>query len=263
MEYEVKRQTKAAETGERIVQETRGWVEEKGITVSQRSKEYAHDYRYFPEPDLPPLSLSRAQVEEIRAKLPELPEARRDRFVAEYGLTLYDANLLTGSKEMADDHEAFVVRATNDGTVSKVESAKIGSNWILGEVSRIMNADNIDITAFGKKVSPDKLVSLTTLSSQGIVAASTSKVMLEEMYNTGKDPATLLKEGERTQISDTAQIEEAVDQAIAANAQAVADYKAGKAQALKILVGQVMRTTRGRANPKLVNEVLKKKIEEG
>ena len=261
MEYEVKRQTKAAEEGKRLVQETRGWVEEKGITVAQRSKEYAHDYRYFPEPDLPPLTLSREWVEKIRAKLPELPEARRDRFVTEYGLPLYDANLLTSSREMADYEEEFVATGAPN-TMPKPEMAKMGSNWLLGEVSRIMNADNIDIVKFSEKVSPERLVRLTALNSQGVVNTATAKSMLEEMFNTGKEPDTILKEGERSQISDTQEIEKEVSQAVAANAPAVADYKAGKESAIKFLVGQVMKATRGRANPQLVNELLKKKLGE-
>lgn len=259
MEYEVKRQTKAVESGKKLEQETRGWVEEKGVTVSQRSKEYAHDYRYFPEPDLPPLTLSRTRVEEIRAKLPELPEARRKRFMDAYGLSFYDADLLTSSKEMADYHEAFV--ATGEpASMPVAEKAKHGSNWLLGEVSRIMNADNIDILEFSKKVSPPKLARLTALQSQGAINAATAKEMLEEMYRTGKDPDVLVKEGGRSQISDTKQIEEAVEQAIDASAQAVADYKAGKEAALKFLVGQVMKVTRGRANPQLVTELIKKKL---
>jgi len=261
MEYEVKRQTKAAEEGKKLVQETRGWVEEKGITVAQRSKEYAHDYRYFPEPDLPPLTLSRDRVEEIRSRLPELPEARRNRFVAEYGLPLYDANLLTSSKEMADYEEDFVAEAQSTN-LPKDEIPKLGSNWLLNDVSRIMNANNIDINDFRKKVSANRLVSLAVLNSQGTVNTATAKSMLEEMFNTGKDPDTLLKEGERSQISDAQELEEAVSQAITANARAVDDYKEGKEQALKFLVGQVMKATRGRANPQLVNELLKKKLGE-
>jgi len=260
MEYEVKRQTKAAEKGEKITQETRGWIEEKGITVSQRSKEYAHDYRYFPEPDLPPLTMSRIQVEEIRAKLPELPEARQKRFMEEYGLPIYDANLLTGSKEMADYEEAFVA-AVEPANLPKAERAKLGSNWLLGEVSRIMNANTIDITAFGKKVGPEKLAKLTSLNSQGVINAATAKSLLEEMFTSGKDADALLKGGERSQISDTAQIEEAVNQAIAVSPQAVADYKAGKESASKFLVGQVMKVTKGRANPQMVGDLIKKKLE--
>jgi aspartyl-tRNA(Asn)/glutamyl-tRNA(Gln) amidotransferase subunit B len=261
MEYEVKRQTKAAKEGKKLVQETRGWVEEKGVTVSQRSKEYAHDYRYFPEPDLPPLTLSREWVKEIRSKLPELPEAKQKRFMDEYGLPLYDANLLTSSKEMADYEEEFV-KIGEPGNLSKTEKAKLGSNWLLGEVSRIMNANDIDIADFRKRVSPEKLARLTALNSQGAVNTATAKSMLEEMFNTGKDPDTLLKEGERSQISDAQELDEAVSQVIATNARAVADYKAGKEQALKFLVGQVMRTTKGRANPQLLNELIKKRLEE-
>ena len=263
MEYEAQRQRKAVEEGKRLVQETRGWVDEKGKTVSQRSKEYAHDYRYFPEPDLPPLVISRDWVEGVRAKLPELPEAKRDRLVADYGLPLYDANMLTSSRDMADYEEDFVAVATDmQPNLSIAQSAKIGSNWLLGEVSRIMNSKSIYIVEFRERVSPDKLFRLTALNSVGTVSAATSKSMLEEMYNTGKDPDTLLKEGERSQISDTQELEEMVSQVIADNPQALSDYKAGKETALKFLVGQVMRVTRGRANPKLANELLKKKLEE-
>ncbi len=263
LEYEVKRQTKATEEGKKLVQETRGWVEEKGITVSQRSKEYAHDYRYFPEPDLPPLTMSRKLVDEISSELPELPDTRRKRFMEDYGLTAYDAGLLTSSKAMADYEEEFV--AVSTGTpenLAKTESAKLGSNWILGEVSRIINARNIDITRFGEKVNPGKLADLTTLNSQGVINNATAKEMLEEMFNTGKDPETLLNEGGRGQISDSGELAEAVAGTIKANAPAVADYKAGKEQAVKFLVGQVMKATKGRANPQLVNELVKEKLEE-
>ncbi len=259
LEYEVKRQTKAAETGQRLVQETRGWVEEKGVTVSQRSKEYAHDYRYFPEPDLPPMTLSREKVEEIRARLPELPDARCARFMEDYGLSRYEAGVLTGSREMADYEEALVT-AMRDGSVR--ERAKLGSNWILGEVSRIMNANTIDISVFKEKVDVSRLARLVALNTEGTVNTATAKTMLEEMYRTGKDADSLLKEGGRSQISDTAELEKAVSQAIAANSGAVADYRAGKETAVKFLVGQVMKVTRGRANPQLVNELMKKKLEE-
>ncbi len=261
MEYEVKRQIKMVEEGERLIQETRGWVEERGITVAQRSKEHAHDYRYFPEPDLPPLTLSQEYIDEIKSKLPELAEAKRNRLIEDYGLPFYDADLLTSSKEMADYEEEFIAEAllTN---LPKNDVAKLGSNWLLGEVSRIMNANNIDITDFRKKVSPKKLAGLTVLNSQGIINTATAKSMLEEMYNTGKDPDVLLKDGERSQISDSQELEEVVSKAIATNAQAVADYRQGKEQALKFLVGQVMKATRGRANAQLVNELLKKKLGE-
>jgi len=261
MEYEVQRQTKALEQGKKLTQETRGWVEERGVTVSQRSKEYAHDYRYFPEPDLPPIVLSREHVEAIRAMLPELPDERRKRFMDEYGLTPYEAGLLTGSREMADYEEAFITAARKT-ELPKDEIPKLGSNWLLGEVSRIINAGSIDITEFDKKVSAPALAGLVALNSKGTVNAATAKSMLEEMYNTGKGADTLLKEGGRSQISDTSELEEAISQAVAGNPAAVADYKAGKEQAVKFLVGQVMKVTKGRANPQIVNDLIKKKLEE-
>ncbi len=256
MEYEAKRQRKAVAEGKKLVQETRGWVEDKGKgkTVSQRSKEYAHDYRYFPEPDLPPLIIGRDWVEEVRKKLPELPEARRDRFMAEYALPRYDADLLTGSKAMAEYYE-------EGAGVSQEVSPKEVSNWLLGEVSRIINADNIDIDGFRKKVNPPMLFGLI-LSSHGAVNAATAKTVLEDMFKTGRTADEIIKESGLSQISDTQELEKIVAEVINSNVQPVADFKAGKETALKFLVGQVMKATKGRANPQLVNEVLKQKLAE-
>jgi aspartyl-tRNA(Asn)/glutamyl-tRNA(Gln) amidotransferase subunit B len=254
MEYEAQRQRKAADEGKRLVQETRGWLDEQGKTVSQRSKEYAHDYRYFPEPDLPPLIISRDWVEAVKAKLPELPEARRDRFIADYALTPYDANLLTDTKAMAGYFEEGV-------KASPAVSAKEVANWLIGEVSRIMNAGNIDIDGFRKQVSPAALAGLIE-SSHGAINAATAKSVLEEMFRTGKAATGIIKERGLSQISDTAELEKVVGEVIHSNTQAVADYRAGKETAVKFLVGQVMRATRGRANPQLVNEVLKRKLAE-
>jgi aspartyl-tRNA(Asn)/glutamyl-tRNA(Gln) amidotransferase subunit B len=259
MEYEAKRQRKAVAEGKRLVQETRGWVEEKGKTVSQRSKEYAHDYRYFPEPDLPPLVLSREWVEEIRSKLHELPEARRDRFVAEYKLPLYDANLLTSSRAMADYFEACL-RAEMPGDLSLSQRAKMVSNWLIGDFSRLLNAANIGIDI--SRVRPEQLCQLLDLIQKESISGTSAKVVFEEMFNTGKDAASIITQRGLSQISDTEQIERDVIAVIKNNTQAVADYKAGKAPALQFLVGQVMRATKGRANPKVVNELLKQKLEE-
>jgi aspartyl-tRNA(Asn)/glutamyl-tRNA(Gln) amidotransferase subunit B len=253
LEYEAKRQRKAVEDGERIVQETRGWVEEKGQTVSQRSKEYAHDYRYFPEPDLPPLHIDARWVEEVRAQLPELPESRRDRFISEYALPAYDAGLLTASKAVADYFEAVVAAKT-------ARSAKDISNWVLGPVSAIMNAHNADIIAFGNRVSPGKLGELLAMESKATISTATAKSVLDEMFDSGKGAETIVGEKGLGQISDTAAIEEQISLIINANPQAVSDFRAGKETASKFLVGQVMRATKGRANPQLVNELLKKKL---
>jgi aspartyl-tRNA(Asn)/glutamyl-tRNA(Gln) amidotransferase subunit B len=254
MEYEAQRQRKAAEKGEKLIQETRGWLDEKGKTVSQRSKEYAHDYRYFQEPDLPPLIISRDWAEAVKKKLPELPEARRDRFITQYDLPLYDAGLLTSSKAMAGYFEE-AVKAGNEAVPKEI------SNWLLGEVSRIINAGNLDIEGFKKQVSPAALAGLIQ-SAHGAINTATAKSVLEEMFKTGKNAAAIIKERGLSQISDTGELEKVVAEVIHSNTQAVADFKAGRDTAVKFLVGQVMKATKGRANPQLVNEVLKKKLAE-
>jgi aspartyl-tRNA(Asn)/glutamyl-tRNA(Gln) amidotransferase subunit B len=256
LEYEARRQRERAAEGKKLTQQTRGWVEAKGITVAQRSKEYAHDYRYFPEPDLPPLVLSREWVEEIRAKLPELPEAKRDRFINEYKLPHYDADLLTSSKDMADYFEELC-RANVELPARNI------SKWLLGETSRIINIHGIDINEFKKKVRPENFVRLLVLESQSAVNTASAKVVFEEMFNTGGSADDIIKQRGLAQISDSGQLEETVLDVINSNAQAVADYKAGKQQSLKFLMGQVMRASGGRANPKLVIELLEKKLGEG
>jgi aspartyl-tRNA(Asn)/glutamyl-tRNA(Gln) amidotransferase subunit B len=252
MEYEEKRQAKALDEGKRLVQETRGWVEAEGKTVSQRSKEYAHDYRYFPEPDLPPIVISREWVESVRAKLPELPEAKRDRFISAHGLTEYDANLLTASKATADYFEDIL-------KTSKDITPKEAANWINGEVTRIVNANNIDIESFREKISSQRLAGLI-LSSHGKINTVTAKSVLEQMFTTGRSADEIIKNSGVSQISDTGELEKIVEEVIKSNVQPVADYKAGKEAALKFLVGQVMKASKGRANPQVVNEVFKKKL---
>jgi len=259
LEHEAKRQRKVATEGKRLVQETRGWVEERGQTVSQRSKEYAHDYRYFPEPDLPPLVLNRDWVEEIRSRLPELPEARRDRFVAEYRLPLYDANLLTGSKAMADYFEACLKTETPQ-SLPLARRAKTVSNWLLDEFSRLLNATNTEIS--DSRVSPEQLCQLLNLIQKGSISGTSAKLVFEEMFNTGRDAADIITQRGLSQISDTQVVREVISQVIQANTQAVADYKAGKTKSLTFLIGQVMKATRGRANPGLTSELLREKLEE-
>ncbi len=247
MEYEARRQRRVLEEGGALVQETRGWVDEKGTTVSQRSKEYADDYRYFPEPDLPPLVFNRAWIEEIRAKLPELPEARRERFVTQYGLPLYDANILTGSKAMAEYFENCLKLMDHN-------KAKLVSNWFLGDFSRLLNATNTEI---GKaKITPEHLAEMLNLVDKGTISGATAKAVFEEMFYSGKRASAIVAEKKLSQISDAAEIREVVKKVIANNAKAVSDYKAGKQQALTFITGQVMRATRGRANPSLTREIL-------
>ena len=261
LEYEAQRQRRVFMDGGELFQETRGWDDETGKTVTQRGKEYADDYRYFPEPDLPPLLLSREWVEEIKARLPELPEAKRDRFMEEYGLPLYDATLLTNTKEMADYFENCM-KTAETSNLAAAERAKLFSNWILGEFSRIMNAENIDVPDLAKRISNERLGGLLVLESQGVINTATAKSVFAEMYNTGKSAKAIIEEKGLNQITDSSEIEEAVSQALAANPQAIADFKKGKETALKFLVGQVMRATRGRANPQLANELLEKKLRE-
>jgi aspartyl-tRNA(Asn)/glutamyl-tRNA(Gln) amidotransferase subunit B len=254
MEYEAKRQRLLAEQGKSPVQETRGWVEEEGKTVSQRSKEYAHDYRYFPEPDLPPLNIERAWVDKMKALLPELPEARRDRFMAQYGLPLYDANLLTETRAAAEYYESCLKL----GEASQAK-AKLVSNWILGEFNRLLNATNSDITA--AKVTPAELYSLIDAVQKGSINNTSAKTVFEEMFKTGKSASEIIKQQGLSQITDMHEIEAAVEQVMADNPQPVAQYKAGKTQTIKFLVGQAMKATRGRANAGQLQELLVKKIE--
>ena len=254
LEYEVQRQAQVLLEGGRIVQETRGWVEEKGLTVSQRSKEYAHDYRYFPEPDLPPLVLSPAWVEEIRAGLPELPDAKRDRFAAEFSLSRYDADLLVADQDTA----LFFEEAQRLGS-GKV-SPKAIANWVLGDLARLLNSTGTDIA--DSKVTPARLTEMLVLMDRGIISGKIAKTIFEEMFQTGKGAGELVEVRGLTQISDEALLETAVEKALAANPQAMADYQVGKKQALTFLVGQVMKETGGRANPAMVNQFLRDRLGE-
>ncbi len=247
LKYESRRQGKVLEEGGELVQETRGWIEERGITVLQRTKEYAEDYRYFPEPDLPPLVLDRAWIEEIRARLPELPEARRDRFITKYGLSLYDANVLTSSRAMADYFEDCV-------KLMDSSKAKTVSNWLLGDFSRLLNATNIEIE--NVKISPKHLVKMLDLVDNGTISGPAAKAVLEEMFRTGKGASEVIAEKKLSQISDASEIREVVKQVMANNTSAVADYASGKQQALTFIIGQVMKATRGRANPGVVREII-------
>ena len=256
--YEVERQKKIVEDGGRVVQETRGWVEERGVTVSQRTKEYAHDYRYFPEPDLPPLALDHAWVEEIKANLPELPARRRDRFVEQYGLPIYDASLLTAAKDSAEFFEEAL--ASDDQRSPNLEQrAKSISNWMLGDMARLLNLKSL---ALGdSKLEPGHIAELVGLIESGVLSTTLAKTVLEEAFESGKSPGQVVKDKGYAQISDSSVVEEAVKQAIDENPKAVSDYMSGKETAAKYLVGQVMRLTRGQANPSVVNDLVIRSLE--
>ncbi len=259
LEFEARRQRRVLEDGGQIVQETRGWVEEREVTVSQRSKEYAHDYRYFPDPDLPPLAIDGAWIEEIRGRLPELASQRRTRFVSRYALPEYDARLLTGSKAMADYFEEAAAQAA-PGVQPSDKLAKSLANWILGDLSRLMNLENLDVAQL--KVTPAHLAELVALMDAGSISAATAKTVLEEAFYSGSPPGQIVREKGYTQISDSSEVEGVVAQALAANPKAVADYLGGKDGALRYLIGQVMKITRGQANPEVVNRLVLAQLEE-
>jgi len=252
LEYEIERQKRLLEAGGRVEQETMGWDESRGVTVLQRSKEYAHDYRYFPEPDLPPLVIEREWVEEIRARLPELPDAKRDRFVARYGLSRYDAGVLVADRAVADYFEACV-----QASAGRVEPKAI-ANWITGELFRLMKAREVEIGEV--KIAPDRLVALIGLVRDGTVSVTAAKGVFAEMFETGRAPGEIVRERGLAQISDVEALSRVVEEVIAANPKAVADYLAGKEPVLRFLVGQVMKATRGKANPKLANQLLLEKL---
>ncbi len=257
LKYEVERQKHVVEDGGRVVQETRGWVEDRDVTVSQRTKEYAHDYRYFPEPDLPELMPDVAWVEEIRAALPELPAQRRDRFVSQYGLPVYDAKLLTAQKGTADFFEK-AIDSENGGTPALERRAKGVSNWMLGDVTRLLNRDTLTLEE--SKLKPSYLGELFNLIDVGTLSKTLAKTVLEKSFETGRSPARIVKDDGFVQITDSAAIEESVSLAIGENPKAVNDYLQGKETAAKFLVGQVMRITRGKANPTVVTAMVKEKL---
>jgi aspartyl-tRNA(Asn)/glutamyl-tRNA(Gln) amidotransferase subunit B len=258
LDYEAKRQQEVLEKGGKLVQETRGWVEQKGITVSQRSKEYAHDYRYFPEPDLPPLVFSRSWVDEIRSRLPELPDVRRDRLMSQYGLPLYDANLLVDSKAMANYFEDCIKLMAGSDGADLPKKAKTVSNWLLGDFSRMLNSTNSGIE--DTKVTPKHLAELLELTDKGTLSGPAAKAVFEEMFLSGKKAGDIVSEKGLSQISSSEEIEKIVAEVLAGNSQAVSDYESGKQQALAFLIGQVMKATKGRANPGTAKEILIRKL---
>ena len=258
LQFEWERQRQVLEGGGRVTQETRGWVEERNVTVSQRSKEYAHDYRYFPEPDLPPLVIDGAWVEEIRGKVPELASQRRERLSQQYGIPEYDARLLTNSKDLADYFEETLRLSPLTGAAEK-QFAKSVSNWMLGDLSRLMNLDNLEIGDV--KVTPDHLVELIGLVHAGVISVTMAKTVLEEAFSSGVTPSKIVNDQGYTQINDSSAVEAAVAEAISANPKAVADYLGGKDTATRFLVGQVMKITRGQAKPELVNQLVEERLE--
>jgi aspartyl-tRNA(Asn)/glutamyl-tRNA(Gln) amidotransferase subunit B len=247
--YEIERQVGVLEAGGTLVQETRGWVETRAATVSQRSKEMAHDYRYFPEPDLPPLRLSEAVVERIRADIPELPQARAARFVDRYGLSPYDAGVVTTSRADADAYEALVGSGV---------AAKVAANWQTGDVAALANQHRVALADSGLGVAG--LAALLRLVESGAINGPTAKELLAELYVAGGDPAALVAERGLGQVGDAAQLGAIIADVIATNPKACEDFRGGRDVALQSLVGQVMKATRGRADARLVTSMLRERL---
>ncbi|HSF07260.1 MAG TPA: Asp-tRNA(Asn)/Glu-tRNA(Gln) amidotransferase subunit GatB [Methylomirabilota bacterium] len=250
LEFEVQRQARALEAGEPIVQETRLWDADRGYTRSMRSKEYAHDYRYFPEPDLTPLVLEPAGIAAIRAALLELPRARRQRFVSEYGLPAYDATVLTQSRALAEYFESAVREFPNP---------KVVSNWIMSELLREIPGDD-ERAIQACRVTPQRLIGLLRLIENATISGKIAKDVFDRMLRSGEAADTIVQREGLTQVADAGALAAIVDQVLAANPKPVEDYRRGKTAAAKALVGLVMKATQGKANPALVNQLLEEKL---
>lgn len=250
LEYEVKRQIETVDSGGQIVQETRRWDEAQGKTFSMRSKEEAHDYRYFPDPDLVTLFIDEAWKQQVQATIPELPDARKGRYTSEYGLPDYDAGVITASVKIADLFEQSL-NYTND--------PKAVSNWIMGDLLGYLNANNLEIGDV--QITGKGLGEMIDLIEKGTISGKIAKTVFKEMLDTGKEPGKIVEEQGLVQISDEGAIKSVVEQIVAANPQSVVDYKAGKEKAMGFLVGQVMKETKGKANPGLVNKLIKETLD--
>jgi len=254
LRYEVTRQTAILDEGGVVHQQTMLWDEATGTTQSMRSKEQAHDYRYFPEPDLVPIEIDDAWLERVTASMPELPRVKRERFLTELGLTPYEAGVLTDSRELADYYEGALEGYDKEG------GSKVISNWVSNELLGRLNAENKTIA--DSPVQPAQLRDMVVLIDKGIISGKIAKEVFDDMFATGRDAATIVEEKGLTQMSDTGELEEICRKVIAANPKAVEDFRAGKERSFGALVGGVMKETKGKANPSLTNELLRKVLGE-
>jgi aspartyl-tRNA(Asn)/glutamyl-tRNA(Gln) amidotransferase subunit B len=259
VEYEIERQIACYESGERIIQETRGWDDGTGVTNSQRSKEEANDYRYFPEPDIPPLIISEDWIESTQAKMPELPLARKSRFISEWGLSEYDAELLTALRSTADYFESVCDGVKSSSNEVKHSFAKAAANWLNGEMARLMNENEITNMP-DTRVSPEALATLVEKFRKRELNNNSAKQVFEVMFNKGTAPGVIIEELGLGVIAGADSLGPIVDEVIANNEKAVADYLGGKEVALKSLMGQVMKATRGQADPVQATEIIKEKL---
>jgi len=249
--YEIERQAEVLDDGGKIIQETRTWNPEKGITQSMRNKENAQDYRYMPEPDLPPIITTDEEIENFRKSLPELPDARRARLINDLGLSEYDAGIITSSRAMAEYFDTVVAGGAD---------AKLAANWIMSDLSKNLNAENLTIE--NSPVDAKRLAEMILLIQKGTISGKIAKTVFVEMWKSQDSPAKIVKDKGLVQITDTAEIEKIVDEVISKNQKAVEEYRAGKKKAIGSLVGQIMKATKGKANPQMVNELLTKKLDD-
>jgi len=249
LEYEIQRQRAILEGGGRVVQETRLWDVPQGVTHSMRGKEEARDYRYFPEPDLVPVVISDEWKENIKNTIPELPMEKRERFISEYGVPSYDAGVLTADRDLADYYEE---------TVRLCEKPKIASNWVMGDFLAYLNEEKLEVTE--SPVTPRTLAELIEIIEDGTISGKIAKEVFEDMWKSEKDPREIVEEKGLVQITDTAELEKIVEEVLAASQKQLEQYKSGKTQLFGFFVGQTMKATRGKANPQIVNELIKKKL---
>lgn len=249
LEYEIKRQTDILQDGGEVIQETRLWDVHQGITVSMRGKEEAHDYRYFPDPDLVPIAVDPEWIGNIKNTLPELPDAKGERFITEYGIPEYDAGVVTSSKSLANYFEA---------AVQEFPQPKVVSNWIMAELMRELKKDERDIEEC--PVTPTHLANMLKMIEDGTISGKIAKTVFEEMYRTGKDAEAIVKEKGLIQVTDEGIIQRYIEDVINENPEQVEAYKHGKEKLFGFFIGKVMKKSKGKANPKLVNEILKKRL---
>ena len=269
--YEIERQGKILKSGKKVIQETRGWSEIKGETISQRTKEEAHDYRYFPEPDLPPLHFTNKDIQEIQAEIPEFPRQREERFKKEYEIGAKVVAIFVQNKDLGEYFEKVMSELRNwvrEAEMKKsiereefLKLAKLGSNYIITDLQGLLKTSAIFDENF--LITPENFAEFLTLIYRGEISSKIAKFILQEMFSTGADPSHIIEEKGLSQISDEAEIEKIVGEVISKNQKAVEDFKKGKSNAFQFLVGQIMAKTKGKANPEMVNKILRKLLPGG
>ena len=259
IEYEIKRQRELLEKGKKVIQETRGWNEAKGITVSQREKEFAQDYRYFPEPDLPPLRITPELINEIKAEIPELPQQKRERFAKEYNLDEKSVEIFVYNKDLGEYFEKVISELPPNLAKDNLSKLiKLASNYIITDLQGLLKSASVSGEDF--LIIPENFAQFITLIFEGKISSKIAKMVLEEMFKIGADPSHIIEEKGLVQITNEAEIEKIVKEVISKNQKAVEDFKKGKTNAFQFLIGQVMAITKGKANPEIVNKILKETL---